>query len=1094
MAMQMQGKTRQKTQKGDQALYDAFIFDMDGVVTQTASTHEAAWKEMFDDFLKHYDKKENKPFQPFQHADYLTYLDGRDRNAGVQSFLQSRGIKLPWGNQDDPPEHQTICGLGNRKNQLFLKRLHESGAQAYSSTVAFIQFLRSKKIKTAVISASKNCMDVLQSAHALDLFDQKVDGLDAETLHLRSKPNPDIFLEAAKKLEVPPNRAVVLEDAVAGVQAGKAGCFALVIGLDRAHHREQLEEGGADIVVDDLSALDPEKVLKGEVAYQGAPNGTQQHQTALPDQEEGIQEWTLVYDKYLPNKEGRRETLCTLGNGYFATRGAWTDATDDGVHYPGTYLAGGYNRLVSEVQGEFLENEDLVNFPNWLALTFKIEDGPWFKLDEVNLLAFRQELDLQHGVLKREIRFQDNESREILMTEHRLVHMEDFHKAALEMTLTAVNWSGNLTVRSALDGRIVNNNVKNFRFLNKQHLEALDASLLDHECLYLKVRANQSQIAMAQAARTRFFKNDKTLLDPPRNPIINRDYVAQDCLISMEPGEKITIEKVLCLYSSRDNAISECGLEARRAIHLAEDFASLLQSHARTWEHLWRRFDIQMSTVEKGHQRRPTLILRLHVFHLLQTASLNSTDMDIGVPARGWHGEGYRGHIFWDDLFVFQFFNLRLPDLTSSLLKYRYRRLGMARDAASQVGYRGAMFPWQSGSDGKEETPAMYLNPLSHTAEHAWIIDNTHLQRHVNSAIVYNIWQYYQVTGDIDFIFTYGAEIVLEIARFWSSIAQYNPASQRYEIHGVLGPDEFHDKFPPDDPNPGLSNNTYTNVTAVWVLSRAQDILQLLPEDYRKGLCDKISLQQDEIDRWREITHKMKIDFIEEGILNQFEGYETLPDLDLEKFKEEYGNIYRMDEILKSKGDSPNRYKVTKQPDVLMLFYLFSEEELKEIFEGLGYPFPSDLIAQNIAYYKERTSHGSTLSRVVYSWIMARMDRAGSFQYFTEALESDLNDIQGGTTPEGIHVGAMSGTVDMIQRCYTGLVLREGHLCFDPMLPDHLERIQFIMHYRFHALRVELTQKTLTVSAMHSAANEINIRFRDRHVTLEAGQSQVFHL
>ena len=197
------------------------------------------------------------------------------------------------------------------------------------------------------------------------------------------------------------------------------------------------------------------------------------------------------------------------------------------------------------------------------------------------------------------------------------------------------------------------------------------------------------------------------------------------------------------------------------------------------------------------------------MFHLLQTVSEHTIDLDVGVPARGLHGEAYRGHIFWDELFVFPFLNLRFPELTRALLRYRVRRLPEARQAARAAGYRGAMYPWQSGSDGREETQRLHLNPRSGR----WLPDNSHRQRHVNAAVAWNVWQYYQATGDLDFLAAYGAEMLLEIARFWASIATYNRALDRYEICGVMGPDEYHDGYPDRD-EPGLDNNAYTNVMA----------------------------------------------------------------------------------------------------------------------------------------------------------------------------------------------------------------------------------------------------------------------------------------
>jgi alpha,alpha-trehalase len=271
----------------------------------------------------------------------------------------------------------------------------------------------------------------------------------------------------------------------------------------------------------------------------------------------------------------------------------------------------------------------------------------------------------------------------------------------------------------------------------------------------------------------------------------------------MAEGEQATVEKTLALFTSRDQASSECALEARKTVARAGQFAELLDSHALAWQQLWRRFDMEIELKEtaasqNGHAE---LILRLHMFHLLQTASLNTLELDVGVPARGLHGEAYRGHIFWDELFIFPLLNLRLPEITRALLKYRFRRLDEARAMAREAGYRGAMYPWQSGSDGREESQKLHLNPQSGR----WIPDRSCLQRHVNAAVAYNIWQYYQVTDDMEFMAFYGAEMFLEIARFWASLAHYNERLDRYEILGVMGPDEYHDGYP-DVEEGGLNN------------------------------------------------------------------------------------------------------------------------------------------------------------------------------------------------------------------------------------------------------------------------------------------------
>jgi alpha,alpha-trehalase len=233
----------------------AVIFDMDGVVTDTASVHAAAWKQLFDEFLLER-AGEGGTFEPFDTVtDYLPYIDGKPRYDGVRSFLASRGIALPEGTRDDPPDRETVCGLGNRKDAYFLERLHRDGARAYPSTVALIRRLGDLGKGSAIISASRNMTEVLRAAGVFDLFDVRVDGIVAERLGLRGKPDPAVFLEAARRLGTSPAEIAVIEDATAGVEAARGGRFAVVIGVDRGCNRQALVDAGADVVVSDVSEV-----------------------------------------------------------------------------------------------------------------------------------------------------------------------------------------------------------------------------------------------------------------------------------------------------------------------------------------------------------------------------------------------------------------------------------------------------------------------------------------------------------------------------------------------------------------------------------------------------------------------------------------------------------------------------------------------------------------------------------------------------------------------------------------------------------------------------------------------------------------------
>jgi alpha,alpha-trehalase len=1298
--------------------YDAVIFDLDGVLTRTAELHASAWKELFDEYL-HSREGETASFDIEE--DYREYVDGKPRYEGAKSFLDSRGIELPFGDAEDPPDRETICGLGNRKNQIFRHRLETEGPGVYETSLTFVERLRRRGFRTAVVSSSKNGALVLEAANITGLFDVRLDGVDAVALDLRGKPHPDTFLEAARRLDVSPARAVVLEDAISGVEAGRDGGFGLVVGIDRSQHEEAagkaLELAGAHRIIRDLSELDivvridelptaldslpsirdlledrepvvfldydgtltpivsrPDEavlsqkmhdlleglarqatvaVLSGRglsdvrelvgiagIYYAGShgfeisgPHGiAMAHEEArkqLPALSEAAKEvaeelrditgalvetkrfsiavhyrnvreedvprveqavdralgahsglrkthgkkvfelradvewdkgkalrwllarldldpkealpiyvgddvtdedafaaletrglgifvgegdrrtaahfraanpdevgslltvvteslskrstWLHSYSGFDPADEKLREALCTLGNGYFATRGAAPESHADGVHYPGTYLAGGYNRLETDIHGRTVENEDLVNQPNWLCLELRLPGEPWFDVSSVEILAYRQELDMKRGLLRRTLRFRDERGRETRLVQRRIVSMAERHLGALQTTIVPLNWSGVLKIRSALDGRVTNSGVERYRELRGNHLEPVESRNVGTDIIFLKARTNQSRLSVAEAAKTSTFKNGRPL-HTRRQTEESPGFVAQELEVNLAEGDELTIEKAVSVFSSRDCAISECGLEAVAAVESAGRFDRLLRDHKLAWHHLWRRFETRLELNGDGGDHEVQRIVHLYSFHTLQTTSMHSRDLDVGVPARGWHGEAYRGHIFWDETIVFPFLNYRVPKISRTLLLYRYRRLPEARQAARELGYKGAMFPWQSGSNGREETQKLHLNPRSGR----WLPDHSHLQRHINAAIVYNVWQYYQVTADLEFLSLRGAEMILEIARFWASIATYNRELDRYEIRGVMGPDEYHDAYPGAE-RPGLHNNAYTNVMAVFVLNRALELFELLPDAECRRLCEELGIEESEKKRWNEIRRKMRVAFHDDQIISQFEGYGELAELDWEGYRERYGDIQRLDRILEAEGDTTNRYKVSKQADVLMLFYLFSADELREILGQLGYPFEYETIPRNVEYYLQRTSNGSSLSRIIHAWVASRHDRKRSWALFGEALKTDVADIQGGTTSEGIHLGAMAGSVDILQRCYTGLESRGQVLRLNPQFPEELRSMHLHLRYRDHWLELDLTSDRLRIESLPRGGDPVMVEVKGRRFQLEAG-------
>jgi len=795
--------------------------------------------------------------------------------------------------------------------------------------------------------------------------------------------------------------------------------------------------------------------------------------------------WSFTFGGYLPDQERLREALCTVGNGYRATRGCAPEADAGEFHYPGTYAAGVYNRLTDDVAGVQIENESLVNLPNWLSLKFRIDGGDWFDADTADLLSYRQNMDLRQAELTREFRFRDSSGRTTTVIQRRIAAMHLPHACALETTLWAEDWSGTVEFLSLIDGDVRNCGVERYRTLSDDHLVATETRELSRDSALLVCQTVQSRIPIAVAARTTAWRGDAALpaeirfVDEPRR-------AGHDLVVRLDAGESVTVEKMAAIFTGRDHAIAEPGAAAARLLSSLGRYGELRDGHTREWAHLWERFDIAFD--ESPDALR---VVRLHLLQLLQSVPDRAEDLDAGLPARGLHGEAYRGHIFWDELFAFPVLNLRSPASTRSLLQYRYRRLPEARRAAREAGYEGAMFPWQSGSDGREESQKLHLNPNSGR----WNPDASARAHHIGIAVAYNVWQYYQVTGDLQYLAEYGAEMLAEIARFWISRAEFDQAKGRYVIRGVIGPDEFHSGYP-DRPYDGVDNNAYTNVMAVWVIVRALDALDALPLRERLDVMETLGIRGRELDRWDEVSRRMYVPFHQGpdgiGVISQFEGYDELLELDWTGLRERFGNIQRLDRILEADNDTVNRYKASKQADVLMLFYLLSADELRELFARMGYRFTPEQIPATVDYYVHRTSHGSTLSGVVHAWVLARGNRDRAMRYFQQVLMSDVLDIQGGTTAEGIHIAAMAGSVDLLQRCFTGLEIRSDRLILNPMWPESLGALRMPIYYRGNRMHLTIIGRTAELSIDPADRAPVEIECHGRIETLTPGTSLRF--
>ncbi|MGE9788611.1 glycoside hydrolase family 65 protein [Enterococcus faecalis] len=803
-------------------------------------------------------------------------------------------------------------------------------------------------------------------------------------------------------------------------------------------------------------ALVPQAVIQAFAEQLNTPLLTAAEQAAAPNLLAAFEEkrqylaWHLDYYGYVPGKnEYAVESLLTVGNGFLGLRGTTPEMTISDDHYPATYIAGLYNTAASEVAGQVVENEDFVNAPDNQHIALKIGDATdWLTISPDTLQQLHRQLNLKTGLFVAEMILKDADNQQIKLTTKKIANMAQPNDYHLQYTFEPLNFSAPITLKTVTDGSVYKYNVARYRNLTAKHFQVTALSAQENKTV-IEVCTNQSNLSVRETALITgdFFEKEAIMIQE------EAEKIAQVVTVMAHQGTRYTLEKQVFVQASHAEQSWQVPFTPK------DSFAAAAQESARAWQTLWQQANITV-TGDLMSQK----LLRIHSYHLLASASPFSNQaqaLDVSITARGLHGEAYRGHIFWDEIFILPFYIQHYPDTAKQLLLYRYHRLEKAKENAAASQYRGAMYPWQSGRDGRETTQKLHLNPLNGH----WGEDHSILQRHVSLAIAYNAWLYWHSTQDHEFMKQYGGEMLLEIAQFWNSAATLDDATGRFFIDKVMGPDEFHEGYP-DQAESGLKNNAYTNLMVVWLFEELTNILALFSEEEQAQLFAKTQTSSADLARMQQIQNSLEIEVNSDGIIAQYEGYFGLKEIDWAAMKEKYGNIYRMDRILKAEGESPDDYKVAKQADTLMLFYNLDKTRVDQILEDLGYQLPADYLEKNLLYYLKRTSHGSTLSRIVHAQLaeMAQFHEL-SWQLYQEALYSDYRDIQGGTTAEGIHTGVMAATIHVTLATYAGVDTRQNELSICPNLPEHWQALAFQFIHQGVTYQFSLTQTSVTITA-----------------------------
>jgi alpha,alpha-trehalose phosphorylase len=983
--------------------FAAVLFDLDGVVTRTASLHAAAWAELFDDFLRRRAAAGGEPFRAFDpRADYLAYVDGKPRHEGVRSFLAARGIELPEGDPADDPQALTVHGLGRRKDALFQRRLRRDGVEVFASTLDLIRALRDRGVKTAVVTSSRNGREVLAAANIEHLFDVRLDGMDAEALGLKGKPAPDPFLKCAEQLGVAPARAVVIEDAVSGVEAGRRGGFGLVVGVDRGGNRAALAASGADLVVDDLGALGVENLAERFGAAADASFGR-----------EADIAWRIEQDGFDPAREHEMESIFTVGNGYVGVRG--TLDTPLPISQGDLFIAGIYDRKHPErpySEHEFMtEGRDEYPYSELVSAPFPFRvrisvDGEPLDLANERWRTHRRILELRTGMLYAQTVYGMEADRRTCVRTRRCASAADPHLLLQEITVCLENHSGTVE----LDASLADPDLA----ANHPHLTPLDVRVSDRGLQVLRFATQASGFEICVAARTSLAGEgaDRTCWR-----------------ISARIGDTLTFRRYVAVYTSRDVSDPLRAATEHVCVPGWDNFEAALAEHAARWHAIWGRGDVRVAGSPGTEQA-----LRFHVYHLVSAAG---RDPRVSVGARALTGRAYEGHVFWDvEIFMLPFYLHTCPELARSLLLYRHHTLDGARRRARELGYRGACYAWESTVTGDDVTPRMIR--LKTTGREIPIFTGTQ-QVHVSADVAYGVWRYWEATADREFLRDAGAEILAETARFWTS--RCTRGARHLHIRGVVGPDEYHHS---------VDDNAYTNWMARFNLEKAVWALEWLQREFPQSwgaLAQRCGFGAGEIEEWAATAQDLYCPAPNaDGVIEQFAGFFDLEDYPLpkdERFKAPISRLFDWDRI--------NRLKLIKQADVLMLPHLFPEA------------FPPDVLAANYRYYEPITDHGSSLSPAIHAALAARLGlREDAERYWRQSLWLDLSNVMGNSTL-GVHLACMGGTWQALVFGFLGVRFADTGPAANPeagaRLPEKWRSVSLELLWRGRVHAVEVTRK-----------------------------------
>lgn len=749
--------------------------------------------------------------------------------------------------------------------------------------------------------------------------------------------------------------------------------------------------------------------------------------------------WIIEENEFLKESLGKHETLMTLGNGYLGLRAALEENYEDQCR--GFYIAGTYNKAGLNEVTELPNTADLTAFEIRL-------NGEKFNLNNGTIQDYRLYLDMEKAELIREVLWESPRNERFKLTFKRFVSLSNLHLLSSKIIIQSLDTEKCIVeIKTGIDGRQNNSGV--------QHFYEIEKRVYEDKYMQFIQRTTESEIDIYLNTFVRVNKNVEKAFG------IERRKLSQEIKTEISKNEILELEKISLIYTSLDKEFLNTDIEIKNysleKIKELENksYDDLFMESVKRWEEFWKKSEIKIESKNDFDN----LAVNFSLYHLFIMTPSHDNRFNIG--AKGLTGEGYKGHVFWDtEIFLLPFFLYTNPKVAKQLLEYRYNNLNEAKKKAEKKGFRGALFPWESALDGKEETPEFAaMNIKTGKANRVWSAEK---EIHISADIPYTVVEYFNVTNDREFMDTKGIEILFECSKFWVSKAEYDETKDKYVIKDVIGPDEYTEH---------IDNNTYTNYMARYTVMKAVqylDELKLINKSLYDELNKKLKIEA-EYDSFEKFAEKIYIPLPgEDGIIPQDDTFLSKKIIDIKKYlnsnlKQSILRDYTRDEVVDM--------QVLKQSDLVMLFYLMKDEFSKEIIE------------KNWHYYEAKTIHDSSLSMAIHAIVALDFENSEkAYRCFQKACLIDLGP-NVHSSDDGIHAAALGAVWLSVIKGFGGVKERNGELYINPKLPDEWENLEFPLRFRNKDLLVNITKEKIKINSINDGKLEIYVN--DKKYSME---------